>query len=158
MSGLDEVGRLLRRGLGLVDEEVPDDGDGLAAEPAEQLCDRNAERLALEVEQRHLDACDRVRGDVGPVARVLLHAVQEPFDPQRVPADQELPELSVDDRLDRRQRRSGSLADADEPLVRAQLDDQSRSRLADPAGPLERLLQRDAHGRGFQACYPQVGL
>ena len=40
--------------------------------------------------------------------------------------DEELRELAVDDRLDRRERRAGRLADADEPLVGVDLDDQAR--------------------------------
>jgi len=61
-------------------EEVADDRHRLAREAAEQLRDRQPERLALQVEQRHLDAGDRVGGDPGPVARVLLEAMEDPLD------------------------------------------------------------------------------
>ena len=81
--------------------------------------------------------------------------MDEPLDPERVLADEELRELAVDDRLDRRQRRAGRLADADEPLVGVDLDDQAGGRLADPAGPLQRLPERHANRRRLHACDPQ---
>ena len=90
VARVDECAGLLRVRLRRVDEEVADDRDAVAAEAAEQLGDRDAERLALQVEQGHLDPGDRVRAHPAPVARELLHPVHEPLDAQRVLADQEL--------------------------------------------------------------------
>ena len=94
VAGVDERRRLARVRLRLVDEQVADDRSLATAEAAEQLGDRDAERLALEVEQRDLDPGDRVRGDPAPVARELLHPVHEPLGAQRVLADEELRQLA----------------------------------------------------------------
>jgi hypothetical protein len=56
--------------------------------------------------------------------------MHEPFDPEWVLADQELGELAVDDRLDRRERGSRPRR-AHEPLVELRLDIWAESRLAD---------------------------
>ena len=93
VAGLDERGRLARVRLGLVDEEVADDRHRSPAEAAEQLRHRHAERLALEVEQRDLDAGDRVGADAAPVAGELLHPVHEPLGAERILADEELRQL-----------------------------------------------------------------
>ena len=53
------------------------------------------------------------------------------------------------------QRRAGRLADADEPFVGVDLDDEARGRLADATRPLERLPHRRAHRRRLDACDPQ---
>jgi DNA-binding transcriptional regulator YhcF (GntR family) len=116
------------------------------------------ERLALQVEERHLDARDRVCGDALPVPRVLLHAVYEPLDPERVLPDEELRELALDDGLDRRERRPGRLADPDQALVGVELDDQPRCGLPDASRPLQRLAERDADCRSVHACNPQGGV
>ena len=102
VSGLDEVGGLLRVRGRIVDEQVADHRDALASDAAEQLRDRNPERLPLQIEEGELEPRDRVGRDSAPVARVLLHPVHEPFDPERVLADHELRELAIDDSLDRR--------------------------------------------------------
>ena len=136
----------------------PITGTCLAAVAAEQLGDRDAEGLALQVEQRHLDAGDRV-GARCPLqlreyssSRCTSHSTRSGSSP-----DEELRELAVDDRLDRREGRAGRLAEADEPLVGVDLDDQAGGRLADPSRPLERLPQWDANRRRLDACDPQEG-
>ena len=151
VAGVHERRRLARVRLRLVDEEVADDGRLPPAEAAEQLGDRDVERLALEVEQRDLDPGDRVGADPAPVARELLHPVHEPLRAERILADEELRQLRVDDRPDRRQRRPGSLADADDSLVRVDLDEQAGGGLARPARPDERLPHRRAHGNRIDA-------
>ena len=153
-AGIDERSRLARVRLRLVDEEVADDRNPLPAEPAEQLGDRDAERLPLEVEERDLDPGDRVGADPAPVAGELLHPVDEPLRAERVLADEELRQLRLDDRPDRRQRRSGSLADADDTLVGVDLHEQPRSGQPRPAGPDEGLAHRRAHGNCMDAGDP----
>ena len=154
VAGLDERGRLAGVRLGIVDEEVADDRDVAAAEAPEQLCDRDAERLPLDVEERHLDAGDRVGADPAPVARELLHPVHEPLGAERVLPDEELRQLGLDDRPDRGQRRPGCLADADEALVGVDLDEQPGCRQAGSSGPDERLAHRSANGDGMNAGDP----
>ena len=83
--------------------------------------------------------------------------MQEPFDPERILAGEELRELAVDDRLDRRERGAGRLAQADEPLVGLDLDDQPGGRLADAPSPLEGLPEGDANRRRLDTCDPQEG-
>jgi hypothetical protein len=155
VAGVHERGRLVGVRLGLVDEEVADDGHRCAAHAAEQFGHRHAQRLALDVQQRHLDAGDRVGGDRGPVAGVFLHAVQQPLEAQRVLADEELLELAFDDRLDDRERRPGRLPDADDALVGLDLEDQTRRGLADATGPLQRLPERHPDRSRLDTCDPQ---
>src|SRR5207342_3036653 len=93
--------------------------------------------------------------DRGPVAGVFLHAVEQPLEAKRVLADEELAQLALDDRLDDRQRRAGSLADAHDPLVGLHLEDEARSGLADAAGPLERLAERHPDRGRLDTCDPQ---
>ena len=65
VAGVDERCGLARVRLRLVDEQVADDRNLPTAEAAEQLGDRDAERLALDVEERDLDPGDRVRARSG---------------------------------------------------------------------------------------------
>lgn len=147
MTGRDEFRRLAGVRLGLVDEQVAHDRHRVAHTPTEQVDHRGAERLALEVEERHLEPRDRIRGDRLPVAGVLLHPVDEPRGAERVLADEELRKLPVDDRLDRRQGRPRRLADPDETLVCVDLDDQPGGGLADAPGPDQGLPEWRAHRR-----------
>ena len=143
VARVDERLRLARVRLRLVDEQVADDRHAVGAEAAEQLRDGRAQRLALEVEEGDLEPGDRVGGDPAPVARELLHPVDEPLGAQRVLADEELRQLLFDDRADRRQRRPGGLTDAGDTLVRVHLHHEPRGGLAHAARPCQRL----AHGR-----------
>ena len=154
VARVDERAGLLRVRLGRVDEEVADDRNPVAAEAAEQLRDGDAERLPLQVEQGDLDPGDRVGADPAPVPRELLHAVHEPLDPQRILADEELRQLRVDDRLDRRQRRSGRLADPHQALVGVDLDEQARRRMPGAARPDQRLPHGGPHSDRFDLGDP----
>ena len=74
---------------------------------------------------------------------------------ERILADQELPELALDDRLDDGERRPGGLTDADDALRGPELEDQPGRGLADAAGPLERLAKRHPDRGRLDACDPQ---
>ena len=153
-AGIDERSGLARVRLRLVDEQVADDGNPLPAEPAEQLGDRDTERLPLDVQERDLDPGDRIGANPAPVAGELLHPVHEPLRAERVLPDEELGQLRVDDRADRRERRSGSLADADDTLIGMDLDEQPGRRQPRPAGPDEGLTHRRAHWNCMDAGDP----
>ena len=148
VAGVDERGRLAGVRLGLVDEQVADDRHLPTAEAAEQLGHRDAEGLALEVEERDLDPGDRVGRDAAPVARELLHPMDEPLRAERILADEELRQLLLDDRPDRRQRRPGRLAEADDALVGMDLDER---------GPRRTDASRRAKpGAHASACAPEL--
>ena len=103
------------------------------ADGAEQLADRLAGRLALDVPERDVDAADRVDGDpaAADVVDAAVHLVPEPFDVVRVLAEQELAQAvrdrvragGVDERRDGFWRRV-DLADAGQPLVGVDQDDE----------------------------------
>ena len=107
--------------------------DALVADGAEQLADRLARRLALEVPERDVEAADRVDRDAAPadVVDAAVHLVPEPLDVVRVLAEQELAQAvrdrvrarGVDERGDGLGRRV-DLADAGEPLVGVDQDDE----------------------------------
>ena len=138
--------------------------DPVVLDGAEQLADRLAERLPLDVPERDVDAADRVDRD--PAAadedHAAIHLVPEPLDVERVLADQQLAQALRDRvRAGRvHERRDGlgrrvDLADAGDPLVGVDQDDEIV--LAAVRDPLVHggLPQDDGLDIGdLQACLP----
>ena len=128
-----EAGRLL---AGL-DAVRPEEGGGVGADlgvgrAAQEVAERAAERLALDVPEGDVDAADGVdhRAAAAIVDRGLVHLVPEALDVERVLADQDLAQADhdrvgagrLDDRLD--DGRGGvGLADAGDALVGVDEDD-----------------------------------
>ena len=124
-AGLDEadarLGDLLRR---VAARPVGVEADPVAHPAAEQLVDRDAERLAEDVPQRLLDAGDGAADDhAAAPERVAVDRLPVVLDPRRVLADQVL--LDVVDRADDRLGFSfqTGLADAGDPGVGRDLDE-----------------------------------
>ena len=100
---------------------------------AEQLADRLAERLPLDVPERDVDAADRVDRDSAAADEddAAIHLVPEPLDVERILTDQQ-PAEAVRDRVRARsadERRDGlgrrvDFADAGDPLVGVDQDDE----------------------------------
>ena len=105
----------------------------VAVRRAEQLVDRLAERLALDVPERDVEAADRVDRDPAPaeVDEAAVHLLPEPLDVERVLADQDVAQAHgnrvgarrLDERLDELGRRV-DLADARDALVGVDPDDE----------------------------------
>ena len=118
--------------------------DGLARRPAEQLVDGNAERLRLQVEQRVLDAADRLLDHrPGALPGRAEEIPDDPLDRARIAADDERREVFDDAREPaRRAVRVGDLRPADGAVVRRRLQEDPRT----PAGiAVERFELRDLH-------------
>ena len=99
--------------------------DEVALLAAEQLVDRHAERLALDVVQRDVDGRDGGRQHAAALEVVAaVHLLPERADGHRVRADQELPEVldGADDRL--LAPGEAGLAPAVDALVGLDLDDE----------------------------------
>ena len=123
----------------------PVERDRLARRPAEELRDRDAERLPLQVEQRVLDPADRLLHDrAGALARAPVEIPVDRLERPRIAAHDERREIG-DDACQARRRpvRIGHLRPADEPVLRRRLDEEPRP----PAGVAgERLERGELHG------------
>ena len=129
-SAGDRLGHLLGR--------VGHQHRGVGAHPvavrrAEQLEDRLAERLALDVPEGDVEAADRVDRDPAPaeVDEAAVHLVPQPLDVQRVLADQHVAQAHRDRvrarRLHERLHELGrrvDLADPGDALVGVDPDDE----------------------------------
>ena len=99
---------------------------------AEQIAERNAERLALDVPEGDVDAADGVdhRAAAAEIDGGLVHLAPEPLDIERVLADQHFLQADhdgvgagrVDDRFGDGRRGIG-LADAGDPFIGVDEDD-----------------------------------
>src|SRR5207249_391197 len=100
---------------------------------AKQRRNRLAERFALDVPQRDVDAAERVQRHAAPteVDAGAIHRVPQPLDLQRVPSDQNMPQSTcngvgggrLDDGLDHFGGRI-DLADTDDARVGVYAHDQ----------------------------------
>ena len=123
----------------------PVERDRLPRRAAEELGDRDAERLALEVEERVLDPADRLLHDrARALARPAVEVPVDRLDRARVAADDERRQVGDDaGEPGGRAVRVGHLRPADEPVVRRRLDEEPRP----PAGVAgERLERGELHG------------
>ena len=129
-EGRDGLGDFLRR---VRHQPRRVGADPLVLDRADQLAHRLAERLALDVPERDVEAADRVNGDptTSDEDDAAVHLVPEPLDVERVLADQQLVQAlrnrvrarSAHERRDGLGRRV-DLADAGDPLVRVHQDDE----------------------------------
>ena len=134
------------------------DADMVAEAAAEQVPDRLAERLALDVPEGHLDPGHRAAAD-GPEHAVAHrgdeHPVPEPVDVARLLADEDRAEV-LDRRLDHA-RPAGAFADARDALVGLDLDEQPVPRAAEIGLGLDPRLLPAGDG-GASADLDEVGL
>jgi hypothetical protein len=129
--GTDHAPALREQQLDVVDHPltgrrgVGEERHVVALLAAEQLVDRHAERLALDVVQGDVDRRDRGREDAAALEVVRpVHLLPQRADVHRVLADQELAEVPDRGRDGLLAAREPRLAPADDPLVGLDLDDQ----------------------------------
>ena len=128
----------------------PVERDRLARRAAEELRDRDAERLPLEVEERVLDPADRLLDDrPRALAGAPVEIPVDRLDRARVAADDERREIRHDaGKPGGRAVRVGHLRPADQPVVGRRLDEEPRP----PAGVAgERLDRGELHAAGGYA-------
>ena len=127
--------------------------DGVPRRAAEELVDGHAERLRLEVEQRVLDASERLCDHrAGALARGAIEIPVDRLDGPRIAADDERREVFDDSREPaRRAVRVRDLGPADGPVVSRRLEE-------DPGPPPgvaeERLETGDLHEGGAYGGAP----